>query len=78
MDSERVTERAFSELKKLHGSPIDKEMGGLVAIKKARTLCKILDLSHNGIRGEREGVVGMQPCVDLSNVLEECESFDNE
>ena len=83
MSAERVEERAYEQLKRLHGRPINKEMGGKVAIGQARVLCRILDIPYSNITGEREETVEGHPdldlgttrCVDLSGVLEECEAF---
>jgi len=83
MNSTRVEERAYEQLKKLHGRPISKEMGGKVAIGQARILCRILDVPYSNITGEREKSVEVHPdfdlgttrCVDLSGVLEDCDEL---
>lgn len=64
---------------------VSDEMGGRVALGQARMLCRILDIPQDGLTGMRENYIegpnetihmGVTKCVDLSDVLEACESFE--
>lgn len=77
-DEYTVEDRAMEQLRRLHGSPINREMGGQVAIAKAKVLCRVLGFDRYDLRGERDGVVGRTACVDLSGVLEDCEPFGDQ
>lgn len=77
MKEDKLESRIHRKLKSLHGQTIAKEMGGQVAVNQARMLLDILEIEYDSIHGKREeDFTGISiDCVDLSDVIDECESL---